>query len=157
MSTTKLQIFTALLSLKITWRCGEDCFITNDINKETHATSRGMRKPKTRWSSQIGGPSLGRQAPKTVYMNHRGGGHQASDLKRHTQISHVLSPTQKQSFEKFLDQTHLLTLESLQKKQRQLGFSLGTEMLAATIFVISFYYDDSSTGRYHVGILLLIN
>lgn len=26
----------------------KDFFITNDINKETHATSRGMKKPRTR-------------------------------------------------------------------------------------------------------------
>ena len=35
-------------TIEISFSVRKDFFITNDIKKETHATSRGMKKPRTR-------------------------------------------------------------------------------------------------------------
>ena len=52
-------------------------------------------------------------------------------------------------------ETHLLIISLCQRGRNQLGLSLGTEILAGGIFVVTLYLANASTGRYHFGILCL--
>ena len=61
-------------------------------------------------------------------------------------------PVWRQSFERRLGQTHLLMLESLQKKQDETENPLGTQILAEAIFGSLFYHEDTGAGKCHSGV-----
>lgn len=84
----------------------------------------------------LSGPAMERWTPRTPscesqqglpIRQQKGVANRESMLKRLTEKSHILRvPTQRQQFERSLDQTHLLILESLKERQEATRTTPGT-------------------------------